>query len=215
MQAGNQAGPPPLTAFTLNVRNDFRRFSDTLNHFQRTQLPFAAAKALTKVAQEVAAEQTKALETNLDRPVPFTKRAFGVLSARKTSLSATVFAKDIQAGYLQRAELGGTRLPEKKAVVVPAQARLTGAGNIPKGAVKASIASNRVFIGTIKGKAGVWQRLARSKRGQPLKLLYRFKPRVEYRPQLGYRERLAPLVARSLPGLLGKAMEDAMRSARR
>lgn len=196
----------------LSVRHDFIRFRDTLTDFQRTQLPFAAANALTAAAREVAKGQTDALDTALDKPTPFTKRAFGAIPARKNNLEAMIFAKDIQAAYLKLPETGGTRAPVKQAIVVPDKIRRNQYGNIPKGALARAKAQKRVFIGTIGKRSGIWERLGR---GVAPRRLVAFEQQTKYRPQLGYRERLAPLVARSLPGLMQAAMEKAMRTARR
>ncbi|MES2712037.1 MAG: hypothetical protein V4653_10675, partial [Pseudomonadota bacterium] len=166
----------------INVRTDFLRFRDQLNNLQRQQLPFAAANALTLVAREVAAAQTAALDTEIDNPTPFTKRAFGVIPARKNTLTATVFARDIQAKYLERLELGGLRTPAKVALVLPKRITLNRFGNMPKGAVKAALARPRTFSGVVKGVAGIWQRPirragnAQKRANDKLQLLVRYEP---------------------------------------
>lgn len=198
-------------AIVISVSTDLDRLSASLNDFARNQLPFACARALTAVARDVAKAQTEALDTELSRPTPFTKRAFGITAARKSNLQAEVFAKDIQGKYLALAETGGVRTPARKALVMPAGVRLNQFGNIPRGALRRAQATGRVFVGNINGTNGIWQRM---KRGH-VKLLASFQPRATYRPQLGYRARLPGLVQRGFAQHLGEALEQALRTARR
>lgn len=118
------------------------------------QMPFATAKALTVTARDVRDEVTKELPKHLDKPVPFTKRAFGYESATKKKLQARVFAKGIQAQYLWWAVEGGT----ESSMIQPVNVKLNRYGNIPKKKLQKLMARPDVFYGTIKGITGLWQR---------------------------------------------------------
>ena len=75
----------------------------------KRQMPFAAARALTLTARQVAAAETAHIMAVFDKPTPFTQRAMGFTPASRTNLKATAFVKDLQAKYLQPGVDGGER----------------------------------------------------------------------------------------------------------
>ena len=126
------------------------------------QLPFAMARALTATAWDIQRHITEELPNYLDRPTPFTRKAFGVQRANKRELRARVFVKDRQSRYLKYQVEGGTRTPKGRAIVVPytrgGAIKLNKYGNLPRGRVAKLIAQNKTFSGTVKGTPGVWRR---------------------------------------------------------
>lgn len=65
-----------------------------MDDLAKKQVPYAAAKALTKTAQEIKAEEVKGMQTSLDRPTPYAINSLRVDPASKNKLEATVRFKD-------------------------------------------------------------------------------------------------------------------------
>lgn len=65
-----------------------------MNDLEKSQVPFAMAKALTKTAQDVQAAEVKVMQSSLDRPTPYTLKSLYVKPATKKDLSAMVYFKD-------------------------------------------------------------------------------------------------------------------------
>lgn len=199
------------------------------------QMPFATAKALTMTAADVRDEVVKELPKHLDKPIAFTRRAFGYQSATKRKLQARVFAKSIQAQYLWYAVEGGTQ----SSMIQPANVKLNKYGNIPRGKLKKLIARPDVFYGTIKGITGLWQRgkyfgqgkfraqvsTRRGARGQTaykfkhgqfrrLKLLAAHKANVKYKTQFDFYGLAQRTMDRKWRGNLNEAWRLALATAR-
>lgn len=148
-----------MSGVDINIRADIKSITRDLDRLAYQQLPYATALALTGLAKRVQAGETANLTSVFDRPVPFTMKAFGVIAARKDTLTATVFAKDIQAKYLAPSEFGETQyLGAGKKIRTPADIQLNAYGNIPKGKIAQLLARPDVFMATIKGVNGIWQR---------------------------------------------------------
>jgi hypothetical protein len=186
-----------------------------LKGFSAKQLPFAIAKALTVTAQDAKREADKQLEKVLDRPTPFTKRAFGIARATKQRQRSSVFVKDIQAEYLQYAIEGGTRRPDRKAILVPVNIRLNKYGNIPSKAqgkkIRALLAKPNVFQGSVRGVSGIWQRTNKNKK---LKLLIRLEDKVRYKRRLNFYGMVQGVAVKRLPINLKHSLNEAIRTAR-
>jgi hypothetical protein len=124
---------------THNVGTSIR-FLDRLS----SQFPFAAAKALTQTARDIAnampAEVNRVFEGGAVR---FTKQAFEVKRAEKTDLTAMVKIKPRQAEYLAYQIEGGSRFPKRKAQRFPGAIDLTPEGNLPFGTIRRLIAAAR------------------------------------------------------------------------
>lgn len=195
---------------TLRVTTDFARMQRILGDFERNQLPFAAARALTAVAKAAQREATEELPKAFDRPTPFTRRAVAVRSATKTSLEAVVFVRPIQAQYLGLAETGGTQEPKKAALVTPVSQRLNQYGNIPNRALSRAKARKNVFVGQVRGVGGFWQR---TKDG--LVLLARFDASRAVRKNEWFIPSVTRVVERDFGQALREALAEALRTARR
>lgn len=196
---------------TISVRSDLARMQRTMTELERRQLPFATALALTRTAQAAQRAVVRELPSAFDRPTPFTQRGVAVKAATKQTLEAEVFVRPIQAAYLALQEAGGTREPKKRALVIPAGIRLNQYGNIPARALARAKGRKDVFVGTVKGKAGFWQR---GKDGG-LKLLAGFSgpKRVPKRPW--FMPTVTVAVQRTWKVELAEALRAAMASARR
>ncbi len=224
-------------AFEISVRADVKELSKRLDSLAYEQLPFATALAVTGLARRVQEAETKGLAATFDRPTPFTMRAFGVKPARKADPTATVFARDIQAAYLEPYEFGGKQvLGSKRAILNPKDIALNVYGNIPRGQLKRLKGRSDVFIGSVKFKSGatisgVWQRPARGARrhggrgtkgnvsniagaNTGLKLLIRFTDPVEVHQRLHYFERAQQIVDRWFNAEFSAGMRKALATAR-
>ena len=58
--------------FGLNIKDDITKLSNRLSNYQRKQIPFATALALTRTAQGMRREQQRTMRRVFDKPVPFT-----------------------------------------------------------------------------------------------------------------------------------------------
>jgi len=215
----------------INIKADLTPLLRSLDDFARQQAPFATAKALTAVARRVQEAEVKAFSDVFDRPTLFTQRSVGVKAARKTSLTAVVFVKDIAARYLLPFEDGGKHFlpPSKRGGTLfnPKAAPVNQYGNLAKGTLRRLAGRQDVFVGAVRTKGGttingVWQRpAADGARGRglnrtgSLKLLVRFGDALPVKQRLGYRERAKAVVQASLQAEFDAAMGEALRTARR
>lgn len=76
-----------------------------------SQLPYAAAKTLTRTGQQVKAAESDAIAKAFKSPTPFTKNAVYLQTATKTRLQARVWLKDLgsKPSYLLPQIEGGMR----------------------------------------------------------------------------------------------------------
>lgn len=98
----------------MNVRltaTGFDALHRNLNGLAKSQLPFAAALALTNTAKAIREAEVAEVKSVFDRPTPFTLNAFAVVPATKGKLLAEVKTKGQAAGrhYLPVEAGGGPR----------------------------------------------------------------------------------------------------------
>jgi CheY-like chemotaxis protein len=109
----------------LSIQADFTQLTKNLTAMQRQQVPFAIAQTLNALGDDVARAVTVQMDRYLDRPTPFTKKAyvggrgFKGKRATKRNFEAILIPGDIQAKYMKFQIAGGTRLPDQKAILVP------------------------------------------------------------------------------------------------
>lgn len=185
--------------------------------FQLRQLPFATAKALTETARyDVKPAVERRIDEAFDKPVEFTRKGVGFRWATKDNLVSTVLIKPIQARYLKIEEEGGTRLPVKRAIVMPVGQKLNAFGNLPKGTVQRLLARPDVFSGTVNGIGGLWQRTYdRTTRKHGVKLLIAWEDKAEYKPRFGFYETARRAAEANFPRRWEVAFSQALASARR
>lgn len=199
----------------LSLRSNVRDVERDLSDAARRQLPFATSVALNDTAKDIQKNETRRLSKRLDRPTPFTKRAYGVRRATKRRLEARVFVKPIQARYLEKQEDGGLVRPKGRALLVPHKARVNKYGNLPRGAVKRMVANPKVFSGTPKGGRrgpGLYERQGRNKR---LVRLITYTKSARYRPRLGFKQSARKTAIARFPVHLQRALVKAWASRRR
>lgn len=217
-----------------SIRVDMRSFTRGLNDLAQRQVPYARTLMLNDLGRQVAAAETAGIDETFDNPTPFTERAFTYTPASKAKPVVVVFAKDIQAAYLEPFGDDGDHrqvLGSKRAILTPKTVQLNAYGNIPKGKIAALRGRPDVFIGGVKTKAGVingvWQRQTMAQRNrrrrkvglpaQPtggLKLLVRFTDPVELPQRLHFEDRAMRLVRAAAPAAWNRAWDRAWSSRR-
>jgi hypothetical protein len=215
-------------ALEINIRANVAAFERDFSAFMRKQVPFATAQALTAVARKVQAAEQKAIEETFDNPNPFTRNAVGIKPARKNNLTATVFVKDIQAGYLAPSVFNEPQsLGKGKKIRTPVDIALNASHDIPKGKIKALMARPDVFMGVVHGVNGLWQRVSPPKQGkrhgrgaaplrpgQKLRLLVAFTRPVHVKTKLRYFEKVNEVVAQSFNAEMEAAFKKALATAK-
>lgn len=213
---------------SISVEADVKKVTKDLSSLAYEQVPFGTAFALTSLAKRIRDAETKALSSVFDRPVPFTLGAFGVISARKSTLEAIVFAKDIQAKYLAPSEFGEPQyLGAGKAIRTPVAVQTDASGNLPKDKIKQLLAQPDVFMAKIGNINGIWQRQPKAKfagkrvvRAGPAikaakpKLLIAFTKPKQIKTHLEYRERAEQIVDTYFTADFAAGMERALATAK-
>ena len=222
----------------ISVRSNFKELEKSLNSFANKQLPFATARAATVMAKRVRDAERSALSTVFDRPTPFTVNSVGSTAANKSTLTATVFVKDIAAAYLEPYEFGGKNKLNSRALLKPINAKTNQYGNLPKNVLQRLKNNPNVFIGPVKLKNGevingVWER-SKTPRGQgrlggygtkgkmnkmgntktSLKLLIKFDDAHEAKQHWGYMDRAKRLVDREYNKVMGHELAKAIASSK-
>tara|TARA_R110002020_G_scaffold474099_2_gene704512 strand:- start:14545 stop:15165 length:621 start_codon:yes stop_codon:yes gene_type:complete len=175
----------------LDFSVDFKQLERALSDVMQRQLPFAMMLALNDTAADVKDAEERDLEKTFDRPTPFTKRGVYVKRASKSTLTATVGMKPVQAQYLKLHASGGIRLPKRRALVIGAGLRRNKYGNLPKGAMKRAEAKGDTFVAGKRGGGsqlapGLYQRGKGARGRGKIKLLVSFEPRAQYKKRLEF-----------------------------
>lgn len=119
----------------ITAEMDTRQLESTLEGWEKKQLPFATARALTQTAGLIKQALIGSMETSFDNPTPFTLNSLYVKPATKTNLKAEVGIKNMpgnsgstpQSSYLQP-EVQGGRRPVKRMEFL-----MRSKGVLPKG----------------------------------------------------------------------------------
>lgn len=225
------------------VKVDLRDFKRGMTDLAKRQIPFATAQALTATARRAAEGWQEEMASVLDRPTPFTVKSVGVRAARKTTLIARVYLRDIAAEYLKPYVDGGQHfLGQKRGLLGPRNVPLNAYGNLPKSKLATLKAKPDVFVGPVTFKSGavvngVWQRGIRgTRRGKmgrrtgaygtkgkhnqvagaatTLKLLIRFTDPQPVKQRLDFRGRTEATVRRHFAAEFDIALKAALASAR-
>lgn len=201
----------------ISFESNIRQWAADMRDFERRQLPFATASALTDTARyDVKPAIERRIDLVFDKPVEFTRRGVAYRWATKNALTSTVLIKDIQRKYLLLEETGGTRIPEKRALVMPVAQTVNSYGNLPKGTVQRLLARPDVFSGRINAVGGIWQRTydkATKQRG--LKLLIAWEDQAHYKPLFGFYETARASAELNFPRRFEDAFNRALATAKR
>lgn len=199
----------------LSLQSNIRAVERDLSDAARRQLPFATSIALNETATEIQKNETKRLNRVIDRPTPFTKRAYAIRRSTKRRLDVTVYAKRLQSRYLSTLEDGGTRRPKGRALIIPAKMKKNKYGNLPRGSVKRMIANPNVFSGAPKGRKGspgIYRRVAG---GRKLTKMVSYTNRAKYKPSLSFRRSAEKTAINRFPAKFERALSKAFATRRR
>lgn len=157
----------------ISVKDDLDQLKRNLTRLERDQVPFAASLALNNLATDIANALTAQMDRYLDKPTPFTQKAyqsrqgtFRGKRANKKNLVAIIEAGKIQGEYLKYQIVGGIRKPKQTAILVPTRkAPLNQYGNLTKGRRKNMIAGEKGFFSAGKREdktPGIYKRIRKS-----------------------------------------------------
>lgn len=175
----------------IDIRDNIKEVTRYLTSVQKDQIPFAASRTLNDLAYKLA-RQTLPDETEKTfegGATAFTRKGFRYTKSTKRDLIATVFVDPARAKYMQFQIAGGTRYPNKRAILVATEnSRVNRFGNIPRGTMQQLINNkDKYFKGIPKGKhgdnfAGIWERYGRKNQGR-IRMVAAYTDKAQYRPK--------------------------------
>lgn len=172
----------------FNVKGDMKPITKHLKKVQKKQIPFASAQAINETLKQVVKAEQAQMHKKLDKPTPFTVKAFKIRYAKKHALYGEVVIKPAQWKYLKYQIDGGTRTG--KIGVPTKQAKLNKYGNIP-GRRKGLVKGKKQYMTS----TGVWERSG-GKSNPKSTLVVSFKSSVTYNKRFPF-YKIADGVARS------------------
>lgn len=182
------------------------------------QARFATAVALTQTAKDAQAAVTQALPQIFEAPTPFTQKSIAITPARKDSLVAWVFAKDIQAKYLATQEVGGQQTPAPRApLTVPVNIRRTQYGGIGRGGIKRELRKPGTFTVGQGDRSnlppGIYRRGRGKRAGRPV-LLVALEQVTRYKPRFRFKARVLTIARQRFAQNFRTALTRALATAR-
>lgn len=137
----------------INVSDNSAEVIDFLGRYAQ-QARFATALALSTTVKDIQDAMPAKLEADLDKPTPFTKKAFATERATPQALRAAVYIRPLQAAYLRYQVVGGARSPSKVALRLPSVVSLNQYGNLPTGTIRQLIARAKAGMRATRKQAG-------------------------------------------------------------
>ena len=209
----------------ISVKSNVKDIAKSLSRRHRTQVPFAASRALNDVA--FSARKESNLQTNKvfkGGAVAFTRRAFKYKKSHKTRLFSEVFV-GADHSYMAYQIEGGTRFPDSKFVRVnTTHTKLNKYGNVTRGRMQQMINNkDKYFTGTPKGMPdagdGIWERYGRKTKsgGQRIRMVASFQEKASYRAKFPFEKIVQGVVENPVMGFSArfrKHLDAAVRSAR-
>lgn len=187
----------------IKFKAEFAKLSRELKKTEK-QVERATTMAVNKVGFDVKDKLTNDMDRYIDRPTPFTKKAWLV---RRSGKKTIVQLKDIQAEYLQWQILGGTQRARRgQPIIVPQRhARINKYGNIT-GKRSGLIKRKTEFIAEINGTLGVWRRVG-GKRNPGLKLIHAIQKTLKHKKVYPVFEIAEKEIKKQYPIKLKRSME--------
>jgi hypothetical protein len=200
----------------VSVRADIAAATKTLGAFASKQIPYATALAINDVAFQIQRAETDAIKATFKSPRPFTAKSVQVQKATKAKQVAMVFIRPEVAKYLDPYEFGGEHVLPGAKLLNPVDQRVDAFGQLTKGTAKRLAARKDVFIGTIDGVRGFWQRLSASQAklsSRRLKLLIAFGVNQPVNKRLNFEKHGEVMVRKLMPVALKVSILKALASA--
>jgi hypothetical protein len=207
----------------INIKADVRGVQMMLDKAAKKAIPAAETRTVNALAFDVMRAERAATKEVFKNPSPFTQRAFLVDQAKPGGEpTARVFTNPRAEKYLEPYEFGGNQVSPGRATLDPVDAKVNGYGQLPKGFMQRLEGRKDIFIGTIKGITGVWQRVNVTKSGiakrvkqrgnayhpelGQIKLLILFGKQLPVKKQLGFEQRARALVEARFMRTFGSAL---------
>ena len=119
---------------SLDVTSNIKQEISFLNRLQ-SGFQTAQREALNDTGFQLRRDLVKSLETDLDKPTPYTKRGISIQKATRNDLTTSVFVLPDQAEYLIRQVIPQTRQPFSEYIIVPTEgSRRNQYGNLTRAA---------------------------------------------------------------------------------
>ncbi len=189
----------------LTIKFNTKQVTRNLNKQMRKKVPAGIVAGLNGTGYDARDTVKGELPRRLDRPTPFTKNAFALQRAKRSTMTATLFAKRIQERYLQWQINGGTATRPK---VVPGRTwNLNSYGNLPKGATK----QKNVYVSNLRGMYAYWKRRG-SKKNRSLQLIGFIPSKRTYRVRFPYYKIAHKVIKTNIDRQMRKHVGRAMKS---
>lgn len=202
----------------VQVRTNLAQLYTYLDRAARSQVPFATAVALTRLAQAGQVRVRQGLPHRFHLRSGWVARGIGIEAARKNDWPrsrATVGSRD---DFMVLQETGGTKRPRKTRELALPGERVLGQLRSSTGRIPASRrpkrlkARKRYFLqklvsGRSKGQFALLQRVSGER--YPLRVVYIFRPDARVAPRLGFRT----TVERRAQELYGPVFDRVLRQA--
>jgi hypothetical protein len=215
----------------ISVKADVARTVRGLKDIANSQLPYAIKLALDDVAEQAKVAERANIQKVFKHPRPFTVNAPAVTKATKKNLMAVVYVRDKTAIYLEPYEFGGVHVLPGTALLNPKDIRLDQYGQLTKGTPARLKGNPAVFVATIKGITGFWQRykvrardangrlLKKNRQGglvwiKKVKLLIRFGDALPVKEHLDFRVRALAVVKANFVQAFKAAVAKTIATAR-
>jgi hypothetical protein len=194
----------------ISIKSNIDQLSRKLPGFYKKQIPFATSQALNDTARLIATQDVRDdMETELDRPTPFTKGGVRYKRSNKRNLTAQVFMMPTRWGYMTYAVNGGVRQAKGKLIAIGVGKR-NKYGNKPRAWIKRMIARPDTFWQDVDGVLGLYQRMARGR----TKLLAITTPQASYTKRFDYLGSVEQGVQQRFNGLFTRRLRAAIDNAR-
>lgn len=167
------------------------------------QMAYATSVALNETAKDVKKGVERQLNKDIDRPTPFTQKAFFISYAKKTKLKAIVGIRPIQAKYLGKQIEGGTG--DQSFSIIPKLKARNKYGNLPRNKLSKLKAQGKTF----KSDGVIKQRLKKS-----VKDLAFVGKRATYKKRFKFFERAETTFKKTYARNMQQAVRKALATAR-
>ena len=187
----------------LTIDSNVAQITKKLKRAQRVKIPSATRNALNSLAKQTANNLKEKLPLYIKNPTPFTKKGIRFQETDKSKLKARVgfLSKSwngfkggnmnhggrLPGDYMNLPWKGGTRLPDKRVITVPAKSqKLNKFGNLRRGLISQYLGDTaKYFQGIPKGirdkeANGIWKRMG--KKGQKnIVMMIAYEEKTEYK----------------------------------
>lgn len=191
---------------------DPREFLRGWRALAEDQLPFAVARALTRVATRARDEVRGSLPRRFELRSRSLAGTFRAESARKADWPHPTAVVGTLARSMLLQELGGVRTPQGRALAIPTRAiqakRSKTTGKIPRGLLPSTLLERGTGAITEDG------RIVRRVRKRT-ETAYLLRPRAQVDEALEFGATVRGVVDRELPGIMVESLDDALLSRRR